>query len=73
MIGVEDERPLSSDRGIRQPSLSYFLHEAPLFECVSSTEMKTLFVPSSVPELWWGAGISQVHLGSFQRDPECYY
>lgn len=60
--------------GIYQPSHSYFLHDAPLFEFVPSTEMRTLFVPLSVPELSWGQGISQVHLrGSFQRDPECYY
>lgn len=74
MIGVEDARTLSYDHGIRQRSLSYFLHEAPLFECVSSTEMRTLLCPFFGPRAVVGVGISQVHLrGSFQRDPECYY
>lgn len=44
---------------IYQPSRSYFLHDALLFEFVPSTEMRTLFVPLSVPELWWGRGISR--------------
>jgi hypothetical protein len=56
VIGVEDARTLSYDHGIRQRSLSYFLHEAPLFECVSSTEMRTLLCPFFGPRAVVGRG-----------------